>query len=45
MDLISEIQSMYFCENLTIGEIAGALRLDPNYVYEIIYKRERIVDL
>lgn len=44
MDLISEIQFMYFCENLTIGEIAGALRLDPKYVYEVVYKREMIVD-
>lgn len=29
MGLIEEILSMYYDENLTIGEIAGALRQDP----------------
>lgn len=39
MGLIEEILSMYYDENLTIGEIAGTLRQDPNYIYEVIFRR------
>ena len=39
MSLKEEILKMYYEENLTIGEIAGALRQDPNYVYNVVYKQ------
>ena len=38
MSLREQILLMFREENLTIGEIAGALKQDPNYVYEVIYK-------
>lgn len=38
MDLIEEIKMMFYDELLEIGEIAGALRQDPHYIYEVIYK-------
>ena len=38
MDLIEEIKIMFYEEFLEIGEIAGALRQDPHYIYEVIYK-------
>lgn len=40
MGLVEQILSMYYDENLTIGEIAGALRQSPNYVYSIIYNKK-----
>ena len=36
MTLKEEILLMYRDENLTIGEIAGALQQDPKYVYEVV---------
>lgn len=35
--LVETILHMYQEEYLSIGEIAGALRQDPNYIYQIIY--------
>ena len=40
MDLRSEILAMYYDENLTIGEIAGALRQDPKYIYSIVFYKK-----
>ena len=37
MTLREKIRRMFYEENLTIGEIAGALRQDPKYVYEVVY--------
>lgn len=37
MKLREEILVMFYEENLTIGEIAGALHQDPHYVYEVVY--------
>lgn len=39
MGLVEEILQMYYEENLSIGEIASALKQSPCYVYSIIYKR------
>ena len=40
MALQEEILAMYYDEHLTIGEIAGALRQDPEYVYEVVFGRQ-----
>lgn len=37
MDVKQQILTMFYDEYLTIGEIAGALRQDPTYVYEVVY--------
>lgn len=37
MDVVTEILSMYYDENLTVKEIASALHQDPNYVYRIVF--------
>ena len=37
MKLREEILVMFYEENLTLGEIAGALHQDPHYVYEVVY--------
>ena len=37
MGVNEQILTMFYDENLTIGEIAGALRQDPEYVYEVVY--------
>ena len=37
MDLVALIHHMHEEENLTVGEIASALKLDPNYVYSVLY--------
>lgn len=39
MSLIETILSMYYDEYLTIGEIASALRQDPNYIYDVVFRR------
>ena len=41
-DLKKEIKRMYQEENLSIGEIAGALRQSPSYIREVIYKTKDI---
>ena len=38
MSLNEQILTMFYDENLTIGEIAGALCQDPEYVYEVVYR-------
>ena len=38
MDLRELIKYMHEEENLTVGEIASALKLYPTYVYEVLYK-------
>lgn len=35
------VRTMFFKENLTIGEIAGALGQDPKLIYEIVYRKKR----
>jgi len=40
MNLIEEILQMYYEENLTIGEIAGALRQSPTYIYQVVFSRK-----
>lgn len=37
MDIYEEILLMYTKENLTIGEIAGALQQDPTFIYRVVY--------
>jgi hypothetical protein len=37
MDIREEILLMYYDEYLTIGEIASALKQDPNYVYTVVF--------
>lgn len=44
MTLKEEILRMYYEENLTIGEIAGALRQSPNYIYKVIYNKDIDID-
>lgn len=44
-NLITEIQTMYYCENLTIGEIASALRQNPSYVFNVVYRMPLIIKL
>ena len=41
MTLNETILAMYYSENLTIGEIAGALRQDPKYIYEVVFNKLR----
>ena len=41
MDLKEMILTMYYEEFLTIGEIAGALRQDPHYIYEVVFNIKR----
>lgn len=43
--LIAEIQTMYYCENLTIGEIASALRQNPSYVFNVVFKTPLTIEL
>lgn len=38
MDTRELIKQMHEDENLTVGEIASALKLNPQYVYEVLYK-------
>ena len=38
MDVRSQILEMFYEENLSIGEIAGALHQDPAYVYSVVYR-------
>ena len=38
MDTRELIRMMHEEENLTVGEIASALKLEPRYVYEVLYK-------
>lgn len=38
MDLREQILLMHHEENLSIGEIASALKQDPNYVYSVVYR-------
>lgn len=40
MDLREEIRMMHDDENLTVGEIAGALQQDPDVVYDIVYRQK-----
>ena len=41
MSLKEEIIRMFYEENLTIGEIAGALGQSPNYIYDVVYRQYR----
>ena len=38
MNIRELIEHMHEEENLTVGEIASALKLNPRYVYEVLYK-------
>ena len=38
MGIRDMIKHMHEEENLTVGEIASALKLNPQYVYEVLYK-------
>lgn len=39
MNLKDTIEHMFYSENLTVKEIASALKIDPTYVYKIVYHK------